>query len=766
MKYLQLVGSQQRRPRSNTALRIALATIALSAGSQLLAQGVTDMESLFPEDEGRSLVMSNCSSCHSLGLAIAQGRTATGWAEVVDTMRGIGAMYSSTEEAVITQYLTRHFPPLQLVDDRLATAMAGTAIGGEQRFEVSHVPDQWPTYGGGHHNQNYSPLTQITKENVNQLEVAWVYRSGTGEHQLGDRGIDYRFEVTPLIIGGVMYISTPQSPNAPGVPATIAAVVPETGELIWKFESPFNIHGRGIAYWPGSDEVAPRIIFGTEGGYIMAVDVTTGTLAPDFGLDGMIDAYIGVSSEIVGESRRSSFTVPNPVSIYGDLFIASARPGEGNPPGPRGDLRAFDARTGRLVWTFHVLPRPGEPHYELHPPELNPAELYDVSGANVWSTMTLDEANGIIYAPTGDLNARLSVGTELFSSTLLAIDAASGELIWHRQITNRDMWDWDSPTPVVLLEWEKDGETVPAVLLTGKHGLVFLFNRLTGESLNGFEQRPTPRTNLPGVDPWPTQPFPTAPGPVSLNGMTRDQIPDYVPGMRAHCEALWDQIDPVSEGLYALPHTDRWAILGPGTTGGPNWGGGSYDPESGYYFINNQNRLRLSQPTDTPGNFVIRNLAPNRESLPERPSIPAVSFNYEYKGETLSCMAGPIGELVAVDVQNLEIAWRVPLGNVEALGEEGRLIGVPNLGGNIVTASGVVFIGATNDSYFRAFDSSNGDLLWETRLPAGAHATPVTYMGTDGYQYVAIVSAGGTSVGRAPAAPTTSDTIIAFRLPR
>jgi len=263
------------------------------------------------------------------------------------------------------------------------------------------IPEgQWPTYGGGPYNQNFSPLTQINKDNVADLEVAWTYNYGAGDHDLGDQGLDYRFEVTPLLIGGVMYISTPSSPQAPELQASITALVPETGEVLWKYESPDNIHGRGIAYWPGDADTSPRIFFGTRGGYLKAVDATTGELASDFGLNGQIDAYIGVTSEVVGDTRRDTYTIPNPVTIYKDMVITGARPGEAGPPGPRGDIRAFNARTGRLEWTFHVLPRPGEPN----PSELTPVDVPDLSGANVWSTMTLDPENGIVYAITGDIN--------------------------------------------------------------------------------------------------------------------------------------------------------------------------------------------------------------------------------------------------------------------------------------------------------------------------------------------------------------------------
>jgi quinoprotein glucose dehydrogenase len=601
---------------------------------------------------------------------------------------------------------------------------------------------------------------------VSKLKQAWVYHFGAGQANQGDEGIDYRFEVTPLIIGDVMYMTTPAPPRAPNNKATVTALKPETGQVLWKFESPYNIHGRGLAYWPGDATTAPRVIFGTAQGLIMAVDVTTGQLAQGFGRNGVLDAYVGVSSEIVGESRRNSFTIPNPVTIYKNLIIAGSRPEESGPPAPRGDIRAFDVKTGRLTWAFHTVPQPGEPGHETYKAD----DWRDTSGANVWSTMALDEANGIVYAPTGDLNSDVG-GSHLYASSLLALDAATGKLKWYKQIVHHDMWDWDAPTPPVLFDYKgKDGKTIPAVLQTGKQGLVFLFNRLTGESINGFTETPIDRPGPGQVgEVWPTQPLPKWPGNVARVQMKREEIPNFAPGMREACTKFWDDNKIVSVPLYAPRQTTSFATISyPSSTGGPNWGGGAYNPDTGMYYINVQNRATF-RPKAAPGDGVggmnrTPRPAPAGPPAPRLATAPrqAQPFTFTTKdGLNLTCSATPWGELVAVDLRNEKIAWRVPLGTTPALGAAGANTGSPNLGGSITTKSGLVFIGAANDRLFRAFDGKTGKILWKAPLEASAHSTPITFMGANGKQYVVVVAAGGTSAG----GREMSDTVVAYTLP-
>ncbi len=738
-----------------------IALTATSAQSQAPANALA-----LPEGPGRDLVAQNCAQCHPIGLALGKRRTPAEWNAQLLNMVARGAQLDDGQLKLAQQYLATHFASAPASGAVVQAAAAQPTVPARS-YPRPSGPSQWPAYGGGNANQNFSPFTQVTTANVAKLTPAWTYHYGAGIVPQGDQGLDYRFEVTPLIVGGIMYFSTPSSPASPNLKASITALRPETGELIWKYDSPLNIHGRGIAYWPGDAETAPRIIFATDGGLIMAVDVTTGRLAPGFGWGGQIDAYVGVASEVVGESRRSSFTIPNPVTIHKNLFITGSRPGEDGPPGPRGDIRAFDVRTGRKVWEFHTIPHPGEPGSDQWPG----TSWRDVTGANVWSTMSVDDERGIVYASTGDANVPAAVGgSQPYASSLLALDAATGKLLWSRQITHQDVWDWDAPTPMVLMDHVQDGKTIPAVLMTGKHGLVFLFNRVTGEPLNGVAERPTPQLAKPDPSIWPTQPFPEWPEPIARTQMTRDEIPDLVPGMKTACQATWDQYKTVSGPLYTpRRHPDHAVVTYPSSVGGPNWGGGAYDPRTGLYYISIQNRVTFSLPSDAPqGMGHLTPPAPGTPgaNAPPRPRGPRGGRNQPFTfttpdNITLSCGALPWGEMVAVDMKAKKIAWRVPLGTTEGIGPKGLTTGSSNIGGTLTTAGGLVFVGATNDRRLRALDAKTGRKLWETTLDASAAATPISYMGSDGKQYVVVAAGGGTSVGQKQMA----DTLVAFKLP-
>ena len=658
-------------------------------------------------------------------------------------------------------------------------ALSGATIG-------QQAPEQWPTYQA---NSNYSPLTAITPANVKNLAPAWTFNYGAGSSPTGSLGLDYRFEVQPLLIGGVMYFSTPAAPSDPSFKSTVTALEPETGKVVWQYTTPQRVHGRGLAYWPGNGTVGPRLYFAMDRGYLMSVDMKTGQPSAGFGDNGQVDVYVGVSSPDVPANRRDTFTVPNPVSVYKNMIIAGARPGELGPPQPRGDIRAWDAITGKQLWEFHVIPQSGEANYGTWPS----TDLKDRSGANMWSTMTVDSQRGLVFAGLGDANRPGPEGKNLYTGSLVAIDANTGKMKWFHQLIHHDIWDFDMPTPPLLVDVKRNGKVIPAVFLTGKFNLVFIFNRDTGEPLYGLTERPVPRSDTPGAYSWPTQPFPDTPGVIGRVGMTRNDINKTTPEIEKFCTDFWDANNIKPSELYSVPLKSAGLVTFPSSVGGPNWGPLSYNPELGYVFINLHNTGSYRAPgatgrgfgdgpgpgagapgTNPPG--VAPNAPPNAgpgggggRGGPGGPggNGQRVGGAFAYtspKGSSMPCWAPPYGELVAVNVNTGKIAWKSTLGINETYAEFGDAAvksGARNLGGSIATAGGLVFIGATNDRRFRAFDAKSGAELWVATLPASAHSTPMTYMGKDGAQYVVVAASGGTSIG---GGLPISDALVAFKL--
>ena len=638
------------------------------------------------------------------------------------------------------------------------------------------VPDQWPNSQA---NSNFSPLTQITPENVSRLTQAWSFSYGAGSQPAGSLGLDFRFEIQPLLIGGVMYVSTPGSPSKPDLKSTVTAIEPETGKVLWQHTSERNIHGRGLAYWKGSGTVGGRLYFATDKAYLVALDLKTGEVASGFGNKGEVDLFSGVASSAVPASARDTFTVPNPVAVFKNLLISGARPGEGEPPQPRGDIRAWDAVTGKLVWSFHTIPQPGEPFHEEWPGDT----WKDRSGCNVWGNMTADETSGLVFATTGESNhADTSPGRNLYCNSIVALDGATGKLKWFHQLVHHDVWDMDMPTPPILVDVKRDARTIPALLVTGKMNYVYVFDRATGVPFYGIEDRPVRRSDDPDDQSWPVQPFPLKPGPIGRVGMTRDDISKLTPEIEKFCTEFWDSRNIQPSTAYMRPITGVSYIRFPSSVGGPNWGPLSYNPALGYVFISLHNTGSL-QTGRVPGASGVVGAGGGRGAAaggatppPAGAGTPAAGgrrggggggggFVYTLpSGKTAPCWAPPYGALVAINVNTGDIAWTSTLGineNLAELGDLGLKTGTRNLGGSIATASGLVFIGATNDRRFRAFDAKDGKELWVAELPASGHSTPITYMGKDGAQYVVIPASGGTSIG---GGLPISDQLVAFKL--
>ncbi len=682
----------------------------------------------------------------------------------------------------------------------LCIAMAvGAGLSGQK--PAKSPADQWPSYM---YDSDYSPLTQITPENVSRLTEAWTFHYGAGYLPSGSVSLDYRFEEQPLLVHGVMYFSTPSSPRDPSVKSTITALEPETGKILWQYKSPLNIHGRGIAYWKGNGKVGPRLFFATDKGYLMALDLQTHEPADDFGTDGQVDAYVGVASEVVGESKRNTFTLPNPVTVYKNLLISGARPGEGSPPEPRGDIRAWDAVTGKLVWDFHTIPWPGEPNHD----DWTGDTWKDRSGANVWSSLTADEANGLVFGATGDSNhADTAPGMNLYANTLLALDGDTGKLKWYHQLIHHEASDYDMPTPPLLIDVRQNGRVIPAIFQTGKVHLAYIFNRITGEPIFGMEEQPEKGAG-PGTTGWTadanhpdrpaTQPIPVKPPPTGRMFLTRNDLNKMTPEIEKYCTDFWDanHIEDSSPFQQSTPeHPVVQFVVAP--TGG--WSPPSYNPQLGLVFVNVMNTASFGRRAFGGGGFG-RGRGAGRgaaggadEAAPAESEVAQARVNsaagrggagrgaaaaaepeaapggdgFSYRlagGATVSCMAPPYGALTAIDVNKGTIAWSAPLGVNEALvqlGQVGLNSGLPNVGGSIATASGLVFIGAATDHRFRAYDAKTGRKLWEVEVPADAHATPITYMGKDGSQYVVIAAAGG---GPLSGGLHVSDTLIAYKL--
>ena len=593
----------------------------------------------------------------------------------------------------------------------------------------------WPSFGRDPGAQRYSPLTQITPQNVSQLQPAWSFDTGVTNLQ-----------VTPIVIDGLMYLSGGTS---------VFALEPETGKEIWRYDPKSKVARRGVAYWPGDGTLRPRLFAGVADGRLVSLDAKTGEPVATFGDRGFVDLKAGV------RGVDGPYMLESPAVVYKNVVITGGANTEGEPSlGLYGDIRGWDARTGRHLWSFHTVPRPGEPGVETWEGE----SWKNRSGTNAWTYMTLDVDRGLVFAATGsatsDFYGADRKGRNLYANSLLALDANTGKLVWFQQLVHHDIWDWDLPAAPTLIEVTKNGRRIPAVAQMTKMSTLFIFDRRNGEPVFGMEERQVPQTDLPGEETSPTQPFPLRPAPLSRT--TFDPATDLyalTPEHAKYCRDLWDDNRMFTRGMFTPPTVDRTMVTFPSTLGGGNWSGLSYDPVRGLLFTNIMNLgqvARMEKRADGAGGPVPVGMEYKRTS--PWGNAYARFWNPETK---MPCSSPPFGELVAVDVNSGSVAWRVPLGVFDELKARGfDKTGTPNIGGTIVTSSGVVFVGATIDKRFRAFNAQTGALLWETTLDASAHATPMTFMGRDHRQYVVVAASGAGLLGSPP-----GRRIVAFALP-
>jgi glucose dehydrogenase len=581
----------------------------------------------------------------------------------------------------------------------------------------------WPSYGNDPGAMRYSTLRQIDAGNVARLKSAWTFRTGRPGS-----------EAIPIVVDGVMYLTAPDG---------VYALVPETGELLWKHEgSPMAL--RGLAYWQGAASLHPRVFAGN-GNFLLALDVTTGKPAPGFGNEGRVDLKTGV----LGDLKDGRYALDSPPAVFGDVVITGSSNGEGSPTaGLYGDIRGWDAKSGKLLWTFHTVPRPGEAGSETWPAD----SWKNRSGTNTWGFFTLDVKRGIVYAPLGaptsDFYGADRVGDGLYGNSLVALDARTGAKKWHQQLVHHDIWDYDVAAPPALFDIQRGGRVIPAVAQITKMGLLFVFDRETGEPVYGVEERPVPQSEVPGEVTAKTQPFPVKPPPLGKNTFLIEDMYDRSPDQTRFCKELFETNQMKIGGPYTPLPLEGNALFFPSTLGGGNWGGVSVDPSLGLLFVNVMHVAQWGH-MEKRGNAYARTSAYG-------------TYARFWNREThIPCQNPPFGELIAVDLASGDIAWRSVLGRIESLEAIGvRDTGTLNLGGSIATAGGVVFIGATNDSRFRAFDSKTGKMLWEMKLEASGHTSPITYMGRDGRQYVVLMASGGGGF----LGGGTSNSLVAFAL--
>jgi quinoprotein glucose dehydrogenase len=598
---------------------------------------------------------------------------------------------------------------------------------------------EWPVFGGDQAGSKYSTLTQINKENVKNLKVAWEWR--TGEKPLEQfHTTPAVFEVTPVMVDGTLYLSTPYN--------RVVALDPVTGKERWSYDPKAYEAGqvpngtgfvhRGVAFWRDGSNHRGRILMNSRA-KLIELDAETGKPVAGFGDNGIVNLLQGLQWPV----DPTQYTNTSPPVIYKDLIIvgngvADRITYKKDPPG---DVRAFSARTGKLVWTFHTVPRKGEFGADTWEDGAN-----EFTGhTNVWAPMSLDDKRGLLYmpvsTPSNDFYGGRRLGKNLFADSIVCLDAATGVRKWHYQLTHHGLWDYDMPSPPSLVSITVNGKKIDAVVQLTKQGFAFVFDRVTGAPAWPIEERPVPASDVAGEHAWPTQPFPTKPPAISPQGVSLDDAFDLTPELKAEAQA---EMKKYRIGPLFTPPSFQGTLMQPGLIGGANWGGAAFDPESGMLYVKTTNLgaiARLQKPDKTSAN----------------PHANEVDGDYVREGQTnasfhngLPLLKPPYGHLTAIDLNRGELAWHVPFGDDARLRAHPALkgvalpekLGAAGVQGAIVTKAGLIFVGG-GDTAIHAVDVKNGSDLWSFPFTRRTGGTPMTYS-FQGKQYVVIATGNGT----------------------
>ena len=612
-------------------------------------------------------------------------------------------------------------------------ALAGSALA---QNVVRNV--EWPVFGGDQAGTKYSTLTQINRDNVKNLKLAWEWKPGEKplEQFHTFPGV---FEVTPLMIDGTLYLSTPYN--------RVIALDPTTGKERWSYDPKAYEDGqvpngtgfvhRGVAFWRDGTNHRGRILMNSRS-HLIELDAETGKPVGAFGDNGVVNLLQGLRWPV----DPKQYTNTSPSVVYKDLVIvgngvADRITYKKDPPG---DVRAFSARTGKLVWTFHTVPHKGEFGSDTWEDGAN-----EFTGhTNVWAPMTLDEKRGLLYmpvsTPSNDFYGGRRPGKNLFADSIVCLDAATGQRKWHYQLTHHGLWDYDMPSPPSLVSITVNGKRIDAVVQLTKQGFAFVFDRITGEPVWPIEERPVPASEVAGEHAWPTQPFPTRPPAISPQGVSLDDAFDLTPELKAEAQA---EMKKFRIGPIFAPPSFKGTIMLPGLIGGANWGGAAFDPESGMLYVKTTNLsaiARLSKPDNTSAN----------------PHASETDADYVREGQTnavfhngLPLLKPPYGHLTAIDLNRGELAWHVPFGDDARLRAHPALkgvalpekLGAAGVQGAIFTKAGLIFVGG-GDTALHAVDARNGSDLWTFPFPRRTGGTPMTYS-FQGRQYVVIATGSG-----------------------